>query len=657
MKSRLFEDILHEKFDNSDLTSLCKAVSANLDTYITHGDNESKKKLASDLRGNLNTSYQKNDISLFKDTLVKVDESFELDKDTSNIVKKFLQSQQKDNNKNSQEQQTKDTNGPKTMNKLSIANIIAILGQFGKNANIASLFPQTATNNAYAISYSKNGESLLLYKTEDNTYALCVQKDATIKAAQVLSTGAPNSKNARQTNAMNMAQVPKNFIGVLNDALAIQKKQPLFNSDAEDENIKNFNGILAALAAGKLRESKETEGSFKQADTVTKIAENANVVPYTLNKATLDGIRRDTEQIVKNYARHPYADQVVKAMEDNMTGNKYIKVGNQAYREAFEYYKKAAMSILKTLREADATVSLADLRDVSDSKIKDGVNLVDRIYKTPSNQKWESRDFLDAVQAAREGDQTAIGFLMYKHAPMIINTYWRNFLGPNPKMRKVRIEEDGGLKSSILGWIGICLKALIKGGVDITKKNGNERHKFSTLEGFDESKVTGKPENAFASHFRMDVIEQAKVYNTMNDANGVSNADTPVSMTDLEFDNGRERTDGEDDAFAREGLEDSVLDKLSKDDFLKNWFDYAQDETLNDGKKCTPAAALWKLLTNPDATNLKAVAEEMGVSRGTFETLVKKAISIMPQYDIEYGDLMSACDRYGTAKIASYLAH
>ena len=79
--------------------------------------------------------------------------------------------------------------------------------------------------------------------------------------------------------------------------------------------------------------------------------------------------------------------------------------------------------------------------------------------------------------------------------------------------------------------------------------------------------------------------------------------------------------------------------------------------TLNDGKKCTPAAALWKLLTNPDATNLKAVAEEMGVSRGTFETLVKKAISIMPQYDIEYGDLMSACDRYGTAKIASYLAH
>jgi hypothetical protein len=143
----------------------------------------------------------------------------------------------------------------------------------------------------------------------------------------------------------------------------------------------------------------------------------------------------------------------------------------------------------------------------------------------------------------------------------------------------------------------------------------------------------------------------------MNDANGVSNADTPVSMTDLEFDNGRERTDGEDDTFAREGLEDSVLDKLSKDDFLKNWFDYAQDETLNDGKKCTPAAALWKLLTNPDATNLKAVAEEMGVSRGTFETLVKKAISIMPQYDIEYSDLMSACDRYGTAKIASYLAH
>lgn len=655
MKSRLFEDILYEEYikDKSLITPVQKIKNKG-SSFNT------KNKELYDLSTKIFSDFTQNDVESFKKDISELLKNKDYIKALgldNNDIKSLSKYSSSENTNKPQKENTKETNGLKTMNKLSVANIIAILGQFGKNTNIASLFPQTATNNAYAISYSKNGESFLLYKTENNTYTLCIQKDTTIKAGQILSTGAPNSKNARQTNAMNMAQVPKNFIDVLNDTLAIQKRQPLFNPDAEDTDIKNFNGILAALAAGKLKESKETEGSFKQADAVTKIAENANIVPYTLNKATLNGIQNETEQIVKNYARHPYADQVVQAMEDNMTGNKYIKVGNQAYKEAFEYYKKAAMSILKTLREADATVSLADLRDVSDSKIKDGVNLVDRIYKTPSNQKWESRDFLDAVQAAREGDQTAIGFLMYKHAPMIINTYWRNFLGPNPKMRKVRIEEDGGLKSSILGWIGICLKALIKGGVDITKKNGSERHKFSTLEGFDESKVTGNPENAFASHFRLDVIEQAKVYNTMNDANGVSNADTPVSMTDLEFDNGRERTDGEDDAFAREGLEDSVLDKLSKDDFLKNWFDYAQDETLNDGKKCTPAAALWKLLTNPDATNLKAVAEEMGVSRGTFETLVKKAISIMPQYDIEYSDLMSACDRYGTAKIASYLAH
>lgn len=483
-------------------------------------------------------------------------------------------------------------------------------------------------NNSKCFVVSANDASNVVYftfvksKKDLNTYDL---RTAQGKELQ--------QKLAEELNLLNTKK--QAVLTEINASIAQRSKNPILEQHKDSDEPRTVIATINDCLKGNM-------SIYKLNDNFNK--ELAKAVGTTLN-------------IQKNYARHPYADQVVKAMEDNMTGNKYIKVGNQAYKEAFEYYKKAAMSILKTLREADATVSLADLRDVSDSKIKDGVNLVDRIYKTPSNQKWESRDFLDAVQAAREGDQTAIGFLMYKHAPMIINTYWRNFLGPNPKMRKVRIEEDGGLKSSILGWIGICLKALIKGGVDITKKNGSERHKFSTLEGFDESKVTGKPENAFASHFRMDVIEQAKVYNTMNDANGVSNADTPVSMTDLEFDNGRERTDGEDDAFAREGLEDSVLDKLSKDDFLKNWFDYAQDETLNDGKKCTPAAALWKLLTNPDATNLKAVAEEMGVSRGTFETLVKKAISIMPQYDIEYSDLMSACDRYGTAKIASYLAH
>ena len=406
---------------------------------------------------------------------------------------------------------------------------------------------------------------------------------------------------------------------------------------------------------------------FKNADepknTIDMINKclNGTMSVYMLNKEFNNEFAKMielTNEIQKNYAEHPYLDQVVQAMEDNMTGNKYIKVGNQAYKEAFEYYKEKVHEILKTLREADLSVSLNDIKDVTDKKIQDGVNLVDRIYRTPSNEKWEDKDFIDAVNAARDGDQTAIGFLMYKHSPMIASTYWRNFLGPDAKMRKIRIEKDGGLKSSFLGWIGICLKALVKGGVDIAKKNGGERHKFSTLEGFDENRVKGKPENAFAAHFKLDVIEQAKVYNTLDANNGVSNADGEnITMTNLEFDNGRERTGGEDDAFIHDSVEDAILDKVQKDGFLKNWIDYCQDEELNDGKKCTPAAALWKLLTNPDATNLKAVAEEMGVSRGTFEALAKKAVGLLSNYSLDYSQLMNACDTYGVRKIASYLAH
>jgi len=560
--------------------------------------------------------------------------------------------------------------------KIEFKNIIASLQNFynkdAKKINRSQVYNTVAyrNNNGDCISFSYDGKKVIIFHC---AYSQLVQLKTNTTAINqrllqdkfnIIAKEYPNAGSVIFNGAYKSWE--DKSVGITYNITQKLEKEPLTSSFYIYLKNNDSYGCSKGKDINKIIDDKTLEAEFKK---IISNVENIKFKNYIIGNVAQDAlltldlnklentVNKNLSDFKKKYSQHPYRDQIIQAAEENMKGNKYIKVGNQAYKEAFEYYKKAAMSILKTLREADATVSLADLRDVSDSKIKDGVNLVDRIYKTPSNQKWESRDFLDAVQAAREGDQTAIGFLMYKHAPMIINTYWRNFLGPNPKMRKVRIEEDGGLKSSILGWIGICLKALIKGGVDITKKNGNERHKFSTLEGFDESKVTGKPENAFASHFRMDVIEQAKVYNTMNDANGVSNADTPVSMTDLEFDNGRERTDGEDDTFAREGLEDSVLDKLSKDDFLKNWFDYAQDETLNDGKKCTPAAALWKLLTNPDATNLKAVAEEMGVSRGTFETLVKKAISIMPQYDIEYSDLMSACDRYGTAKIASYLAH
>lgn len=404
-----------------------------------------------------------------------------------------------------------------------------------------------------------------------------------------------------------------------------------YNISWYDKNIKNFSGI-----------------------------DDGIVIPCMANIQAIEGaISNALTNFEKKYSQHPYRDQVIQAAEENMKGNKYISVGNNAYKESIEFYKAAVKRLMENTEILKEDTN--DITNVTDGQLRNGVNLIEEIYGTKKNLAWADEDFEKTIKAAKNGDNSAVGYIMYKHAPMIVSTFWKNYLGPNKKMRAVRIEEDGGLKSSLLGWVGICLRALIKGGVDITKKNGTERHKFSTLEGFKLSKVTGDIEHQFSAHFRMDVIEQAKVYNVMHARNGVSGADgnddTKITMTNLEFDNGRERTDGEDDAFMRDDLEDSVLDKISKDDFLKNWMDYCQDEVLLDGKKCSPSKALWALLSNPNATNLKAVAEDCGVARMTFETLVKKAISILPQYDIEYGDLMSACDRYGAAKIASYLAH
>lgn len=386
------------------------------------------------------------------------------------------------------------------------------------------------------------------------------------------------------------------------------------------------------------------------------VLSNSNqIIPGNINlQAVTNFIKTEAEKIAKKYAKHPYANAVVEEMKKNMTGDKYIKIGNPAYHEAVEFLKMRAKNVAFEKLNEDTN----DVKDISSSMMKSGVNLVEAIYGTPKNLEWENKDFLKCVAAAKKGDQSAIGYLMYKHAPLIVNSYWKNFLGPNPKMRKIRIERDGGLKSSLLAWIGIALKALVEGGVDVAKKNGGERHRYSTLEGFRPRSVKGKPENAFSSHFRMDLITNAIAINNREDADGITNADAgEITTTNLEFDNGRERDEGEDDAFVRDSLEDEIIKKIEDDDFMQNWLNYCQDEELLDGKKCTPSKALWKILTNPAATNMKEIAEECGVSRGTFESLAKKAIDILPKYEIDYRSLMDACDRYGNKKIASYLSH
>lgn len=356
-------------------------------------------------------------------------------------------------------------------------------------------------------------------------------------------------------------------------------------------------------------------------------------------------------QVEANYqmivSKHPYATQVAQTFENELSGKKYTSVGASPWvREAIRSFmrEKARLLESKSLREAGV----------------DGKKMIDEIYGKPENLKWEERDFLDCINAARDGDQTAIGYIMYVMAPAIVASYWKNYVGPNTKLAKIKIDHDGGIKRSFLSWIGVALKTLILGGVATKRKNGDDRVKASTLDGFDETKVKGDLASAFAGLFRIDLTTQAVHLNREKVRRGIAGEDdSDLSFVDLDAISSE---DGEKYAAKNDtnsnyevgSVEDDVMESIGDSEFGDKWLDFCQDDELNKGK--FPASkALKTLIQNPDATNMRELATEAGVARGTFQTYCEKAVSIMKDYDISYSDLMRAIDRYGKDKIASYL--
>lgn len=370
----------------------------------------------------------------------------------------------------------------------------------------------------------------------------------------------------------------------------------------------------------------------------------------SLNEAQLNDIYNEAQANFKRtIAKHPYLTQIAQAAEGEMKGNKYTSVGKADYiRDALIYFNKEKKRILESKALNEAQI--------------DGKELIDEIYAKPENLAWEDKDFADCIKAAKKGDQTAIGYIMYVMEPAIVSAYWKNYVGPSGKLGQIKINKDGGLKQSFLSWVGVALKTLVYGGRATKRKDGSDKIKASTLKGFDLSKVTGDPLRQFAVLFRRDLITQATDINIEKKRRGLSgDGGDELSVFSLnDFDGGEDAGERfashlDRSIYSDNNVENDVFSTLSNDTFKENWLDFCQDDELNHGK-VTPAQCFKLLLENPDETNLRNLADKAGCSRNSFQAYCQKAVSILKNYDIEYSDLTKAMDKYGAEKIASYLA-
>lgn len=425
--------------------------------------------------------------------------------------------------------------------------------------------------------------------------------------------------------------------------------------DVTKKYLEKIKGKLHFVSYVPLNEpNKNKTYDIKRRYNVQNNGNNIQIDMYVADAATLASIYN---QALANYTRtiaqHPFATEVLNKGLDELT-NKYMKIGRPSYvKDAIINFNREKRRILEShsLREGG-------LR---------GQDIIDSIYGKPENLKWEDEDFKDVVKAAKKGDQTAIGYIMYIMAPAIISSYWKNYIGPNGKLGKIKIEKEGGIQQSFLDWVGTALKALVVGGVATKRKNGSDRKKASTLDGFDLSKVEGDPLNNFAALFRRDLITQAKHLNWEKKRRGLAgeaNYDDEDGISIMSFDDFDSEEAGAGERFAAKldkennynsgSVEDDAIESLRNSTFYDSWLDFCQDEELNKGK--TPAAKCFKiLLENPDESNLKNLADQAGCSRNTFNTQCQKAASRLSNYDLSYNDLMSAIKAYGAKKIASYL--
>ena len=479
---------------------------------------------------------------------------------------------------------------------------------------------------------------LLLYKNKNGDNQVRITRNPDGKTASVVSGQAAQSKRQQIVDTQGLAN------GMMKNDLPNYKTDFDSNLNLEEDDKREIN----TTAFGHLHRAFDDPGLQK-----------INYSFFMLDEQEVKRLHQQAETNFKQtIAKHPYLEEIAKAAENEMTGNRYTSVGKPSYvREAYDYLVKKTYEVTRALKESGDPQRLLEAAATEEGTVAKGTSIIEKIYKNKDSQKWESKDFVDAVKAARKGDQSAIGYLMYKHAPAIFNSYWKNYLGPDRKMRHVKIMNDGGYTSSLYKWIGIALKALIEGGVESKTKTGKDRSKLSTLEGFDEKKVTGKPENAFAAHFKLDLMSQATDINKEETRSGVTMSDAEsadFSTTSLDWDDGDQKTTEEmthaDDTF------NAAMRSMEDGDFKESWFDFCQDDELNSGnKKCTRAAAFKILLQNVGETNLSKLADKAGIARGTYLTLVKDATEILEKYGIGQSALYRAIDQYGGEKLASYL--
>ena len=331
-----------------------------------------------------------------------------------------------------------------------------------------------------------------------------------------------------------------------------------------------------------------------------------------------------------------------------------------------EYFKRNAEAnerIRKLLHEAE-DYDYTRLKDEPGSRWeKKLIDLIPRYEMEAAINKWKPIDKnltgdKKIIAAAKKGDKSAAVYIWTtKVRDVAAQNFWK-FLGPNPIIRKRRIDNGEFYDYASLAW-GV----MTFGNKDLLGDAG-------LIERFNLKKYDhGTVWKQFRNMFRLLLQNATTAYNNEAKLGGISGLKGSIARGTLGKDEGITHQSYDavfDDVEAAGGKNnvwrsnemDAIVDRESRNDeereFLIYWEDFSKDEDMTLGESPTAAEVFAAVVGESDAT-VSDLADRWGVKPATINSKMEQAIGIMNDYGISNDDLKNGIELIGNAKLAKYL--
>jgi len=272
-------------------------------------------------------------------------------------------------------------------------------------------------------------------------------------------------------------------------------------------------------------------------------------------------------------------------------------------------------------------------------------------------KKWQSMDKnlegdKKIIDAAKKGDKSASVYIwVTKVRDVVAQNFWK-FLGPDPVIRKRRIDNN-----EMYDYLSLAWGAMTFGNKDLIGDAGMlERFKPEMYD-------HGTLWKQFRNMFRLLLMNFTTAWNNKEKLGGVTGVKGSIARGTLGQDEGIHHQSYDaafDDVDAQGGrnevgfANDVESEYIKKENFA-TWKKFASDSDMTDPGKDVSAAQVFAVVVGDPGATVTGMAQKFGVKPDAIKAKMQQALDIMKEYGLEQEDLRGLISSVGNAGLAKHL--